>query len=148
VNAEFSANGLNGNLFLKLAIDLVILRDVAAAMGTAVGQRRFEDFVDLIFGWNGSMSTLAVSGTFGPSGGLGILLGLALGEWRRLPLVGTRGLFELSLETIALGLETSVAFLQFSDAAIALSATRAMKNSHTDNVGKPPARSCATFVQV
>src|SRR5450755_708495 len=101
-------------------------------MRTAVGQRRFEDFVDLVVGRDGTMSTLAVSGPLGPSSGLGILFGFALGERRRLPLVGTLGFFELSLETTALGLETGVAFLQFGDSPITLAATRARKkSSHT-----------------
>jgi hypothetical protein len=148
VNAEFSANGLDGNLFLKLLIDLVILRDVAAALGTAFGQRCFEDFVDLIVRRDGAMSTLAVSGTLGPGSGLGILLGFALGEGGRLPLVGTLGQFELSLETSAFGLKTSVALLQFGDSPIASRASSAERSVHTVSVAKPPACSCATFVHV
>ena len=148
VNAEFSAYRLDGDLFLELLIDFVILRDAAAATRTAIGQRRFEDFVDLIVGWPGPMATLAVSGTTGPGGGFGIRLGLALGERRRLPLAGTLSLFELGLETIAVGLETGVALLQFGNATIALNASRADQSGHTVSVAKPADASCANFITI
>ncbi len=77
-----------------------------------------------------------------------MLLGLALGEWRRLPLVGALGRFELSLETIAFGLETSIALLQFGYSPLTLRAAKADRSVHTVSVAKPTACSCATFVQV
>ena len=117
-------------------------------MGTAGGQRRFEDFVDLVVGREGAMSMLAIGRTAGPSSGLGVLLGLTLGERRGLPLVGTLRLFELSLEPIAFGLEAGIALLQFGDSPIASRASRADRSIHTVSVAKPPALSCATFVQV
>src|SRR5262249_21222152 len=106
VNADFSANGLDGNLFLKLEIDLVILRDVAAAMGTAVGQERFEGFVDVLVGRRGAMAMLAIVGTAGPGSGPRLFLGLAPRKRCGLSLASALRLFELSLETIAFGLET------------------------------------------
>jgi hypothetical protein len=148
MNAEFSAHRLDGDLFLKLLIDLAIFRDGAAAMGTAVGQRRFEDFVNQVVGRDGTMSMLAIGSTAGPSGGLGILLGIAFGEWRRLPLIGALRLFELSLETNAFDLKTSIALLQYGDSPIALHASRADRSVHTVSVAKPAVRSCAAFVQV
>jgi hypothetical protein len=148
VDAEFSANGLDGDLFLELLIDFVILRDAAAAMGTTVGQRRFEDFVDLIVGRTGAMAMLAVSGAPGPGGGMGIRIGLALGERRRLPLANTLSLFELSPQTNAFGLETGVALLQFGNATIALNASRADQSGHTVSIAKPVDGSCASFITI
>jgi hypothetical protein len=118
VNAKSPANGPDGDLFLKLEIDLVHLGDVAATMGATFGQGRFECFVDLIFGRTGAMAMLAVSGAAGPGRGLRMFLGLALGERGRLSLVGTLGLLKLSLEA-------GIASLQFRDAAIAFAATMA-----------------------
>src|SRR5258708_19748962 len=46
VDAKLSAHGLGGNVDLKLLVDVVILLDFAAAMGTTVGHRRFNPFVD------------------------------------------------------------------------------------------------------
>src|SRR5271167_5006669 len=60
VNAKSPANGPDGDLFLKLEIDLVGFGNVAAAMGATVGKCRFEGFVDLIVGRNGAMAMLSV----------------------------------------------------------------------------------------
>ena len=148
VNAEFSAYRLDGDLFLELLIDFVILHDAAAAMRTAIGQRRFEDFVELHVDWPGSMATLAVSSTTGPGGGFGIRIGLALGERRGLALAGPLSHFELGLETIAVGVETGVALLQFGNALIALNASRADQRGHKVSVAKPAAASCANFITI
>ena len=42
VNANLAADGRGGNVGLELFVDVVILLDVAAAIGTDLGQRRFE----------------------------------------------------------------------------------------------------------
>ena len=148
VNAKFSTNGLDGNFFLKLLIDLVVRGDVAATMGTAIGQRRFEDFVDLVVGEPGAMAMLAVVGAAGPGCGFGIRVRLALGEGCRLPLAGTLGFFELGLEANAIGLETSIVFLQFGDAPIALSASKAERSVHTLSVAEPVTLSCASIITI
>jgi hypothetical protein len=134
VNAEFSDNRLDGNLILKLFIDRIVLRDVAATMRTADRQRRFEDFVNLIVGRNGATCTLAVSGTAGPGRRLGIPLGFALGEWRRLPLVGALGLFELRLETIASGASSRGASSRCVFQSVAMSRCVVVHLHHTHEV--------------
>lgn len=138
VNAKSPANGPDGDLFLKLEIDLVGFGNVAAAMGATVGQCRFEGFVDLIVGRNGAMAMLSVGGAAGPGRGFRMFLGLALGERRRLSFVGSLGLLKLSLET-------GVATLQFGDAAIAFAATRADRGGHTATVDQAAPFSCASF---
>jgi len=49
MNGELADDGLAGNLGLKLLIEM-IFDDIAPAMGTVIGQRSVERFIDLS-GW-------------------------------------------------------------------------------------------------
>jgi len=146
VDADFSANGLDGDLFLILQIDLVILGDVAATIGAALRQSRFEGFVDLIIRRRWTMAVLAVVGAAGPGSGFGIIFGRPLGEGSGLSFAGTPDVFELGLQTIAFGLELRNALLQFGNAMIALSASRAVEDVHTFSVAQRVVASCASIV--
>src|SRR5262245_8205418 len=137
---------LDGNVFLVLRIDLVLLGDVAAAKRTVFGQRSFERLIDLIRRRRQTLAMLAISGSLRPGSRPGILLWLALGERRCLPLARALGFVELRLEPLAFSLETGIALLQFADATLSLSAARAKERGHTVTLAECPARSCASFL--
>ena len=75
VDANLAANGLGGDVGLKLFVDVVILLDVTAAIGTGVGQCGFERFVDGIRGGGGRWPCCAVLFAGFPPGVLGCSLG-------------------------------------------------------------------------
>ena len=88
VNFEFADDGLTGDLGLKLLIEM-ILDDIAATVGTLLGQRSVEGFIDAFRWWRFAMSVLAMLIAFLTARFFGILLGLALGERRGLAFGGT-----------------------------------------------------------
>ena len=98
VDTKSSADGLGGDVGLELFVDIVILGDFAAAIGTGFGQRRFEGFGDRFGRRRRPMGVLAVpraglaTGLFRPR------LGLALGERSGLPLAGAFLLVESPFE--------------------------------------------------
>ena len=117
VDAELSADRLGGNVDLKLFVDVVILGDVASAMGTSVGQRRFKRFVDG-FGRRRAMTVLAVLGASFASRLFRRRRGIPFGEGGGLTLAGAF----LVVESL---FEFGDPFLEFVDLAIALAAPRA-----------------------
>lgn len=114
VDVELADDGLAWNLGLELLIELAgILDDVAAALGTFVGQRGVEGFVDFGGRRRQAMAVLAMLDAFLATGLLGRGFGWALGERGGLPFGGTFGFFE-AFEEVADGL------LELVDESIAL----------------------------
>jgi hypothetical protein len=146
VNPDEATNGLNGNIFLKLRIDLVVLGDVAAAKRTLFGQRSIKRLLDVVSSRRRAQTMLAVSLAGRSSRGLGMLFRLTLGKGRGLPFAGLSRRLELRFEPFIFGLETSDAVPQSADATISLRATRASEGGHTVTLAERPARSCASFL--
>jgi hypothetical protein len=84
VDVELADDGLAGNVRLELLIEM-ILDDVAAAVGTVIGQGRVKRFSDLL-GRRLAMAVLAVLVASLAARLLGMLLRCAFGEGSRLPL--------------------------------------------------------------
>src|SRR5438874_9867572 len=111
VDVELPVDGLARDL------DLVLLGDVglvqwAAAIGTAVRQRRLVDLVDLFGGGRLAVCLGAVVLARLAAGLLGLAGGLALGEGCGLALAGAGRLVELAAEALVLGLEVVEASLK------------------------------------
>ena len=60
VDAKPSAHGPGGDVGLELFVDVVILGDFTTAVGTSLGQRSFEDFVDSLGSRRRPMGVLAM----------------------------------------------------------------------------------------
>jgi len=73
---------------LELLVDVVILGDGAAAVGTDIGERRFESLLDGFRRRRWPMRVLAMLLASFSSRFLGLRLWLAFGERSRLPLAG------------------------------------------------------------
>jgi hypothetical protein len=134
-DAEFSANGLWGQIDLELLVDVVVFAEFAAAMGTVVRQRGVEDFVDDL----GRRRPMRVGPMLGPgfsAGLLGILARRPLGEGRGLPLAAARSFIEAFLEI-------GDPLLEFVDFAIASRASGAWRLVHAAKVGNRGLTSCA-----
>ena len=80
VDDDDAINRLDGDVFLELKVDFIVLGNVAAAIGTVLGQRCIEHVIDLVCRRFGTLAMLAVRVAFGPSRGFGIVLGFPLGE--------------------------------------------------------------------
>jgi len=111
VDTELPDERLAGNLGLEL-IDDVGFDDVALAVGTGVGKRGIEAFVDVIgrrfhpIGMSAAVIGFA-------TGRFGLGLGLAFAERSGLPLAGPLGLFQLPGQFDDLGFELGKAFPEF-----------------------------------
>lgn len=159
VNDDFAANGLDGDFGLELFRDVLVFGDVAATIGTAIGQRGVEDLVDLCrLGWE-PMPMFTMAGAGFSAIGFRIFLGCSFGKGGGLSLAGLRRLLGLSLELLVRRLQTIILFvemfvlrlefaealLQVGDALSALVAIRARQKSHIASIGKKSLRSCASF---
>jgi len=117
VDVELPRNGLARNLGLVLLI-AVIRNDLTIAIRAAIGQGRFEDFVDRRGRWRRAVAMFAVLGAFFAAGLFGILFGLAFGEGSGLAFGGAFELFDALLEFVD-------GFLELGDELIALGKLRA-----------------------
>ena len=150
VNVEPPHDGPAGNLRLVLHIDMHFDNHVATVV-TAIGQRRFVDFVYLAGWWRRSMAVPAVLVARLAAGLLGILFGRVARERRGLPFGGAFGGIETLLQ-IAIGLH------ELLDSAILLCHPTAQlfvfgpqfSNSrcvHAD-LGRTPSRQLTEIIEV
>jgi len=97
VDGEFPNDGLVGNLGLELLIEM-IFDNVAAAIGTVIGQGRIERVLDLLGRRWLAMAMLAVLAAGLAARLLGILFWRAFGEGSRLPFGGAFDLLKTLLQ--------------------------------------------------
>ena len=106
MDAELAEDRLTRNLGLELLVEMV-LHDIAAAIGTALGQGSFVGFIDLAGRRWRAMAMLAVLVALFASWFFRLFLGFTFGERRRLSFDGALDRFETFLE-IAIDLLESV----------------------------------------
>jgi hypothetical protein len=145
MDPESSPHRLGGDIGLELLVDVVIRGDGAAAMGTSLGKRSFQDFVEHRGGWGWTMGVRSVRVTGLAAGFFAAWFGWAFRKRGSLPFAGAFLFLEPAFKLGDSFHELADALFESGDYAIALDTSRAWPNAllHADNLEKRLTCSCA-----